>query len=114
MVWVCPPQTSINLSGREPDNLAISAEIRFASSGSRYSSTYFMFMSVLLLLTVPYSPLPSLEGRLRRRGPHQHLDDFEQRVIGRGVRLLDTRDVIAGRGDTKINRRRTRHLAPVV
>src|SRR2546423_877642 len=44
MVWVCPPQTSISLRGWEADSFAISFEIRFASSGSRYSSTYFMFI----------------------------------------------------------------------
>src|SRR5579885_3384965 len=48
MVCVCPPHTSISLSCFPADNLAISSEMRLASSGSRYSSTYFILMSVLL------------------------------------------------------------------
>src|ERR1700726_2001995 len=101
MVCVCPPQTSINLSGREPDNLAISSEMRLASSGSRYSSTYFMFMSVLLLsfLMVPCRLLMRsgvASCLLQQRWPHQRLDYLEKRVIGRRVRFLDTRNMIAG------------------
>src|SRR5579883_3365346 len=106
MVCVCPPHTSISLSCFPEDSLAISSEMRFASSGSRYSSTYFILISVLLCSLL--GPGRSLV-RLASRGPFCWIsrpslcvDHLQQCVIDGGLRLLDARNVVAGNIYTKI------------
>src|SRR5260370_23724213 len=94
MVWVWPPQTSINFRGWSLLSLAISPAIRFASSALRYSSTYFIPIFLLLY--------------------QQRVNDVQECMINSCMRFLNARYMIAGGSDTHIYRTGMLHLTTLV